>query len=311
MSRTEMKRLIILAAVLALAAAPAGAQVRIDKNRPARPDGIISIENTFGSIKIVGWDRNEITVKGVLAAGAEGLDMSSDDESAWIEVETPESWLYESDDDSEYQSHLEITVPAGSSVEVESLNASVTIENVNGEIEVESVNGSIAISGNPVSVEAETMTGFVEVHAQAADVEAGTVSGSVILTGVARTVDVESVSGAVQISGRALREVEVETTTGDVSFSGSLARGEGSLEVETFSGHVDLLLPRETEARFHLVTFSGQIENDIGPRPRPDGRFNPFQEVRFTTGLMDYEASVSTYSGNIRLRVGTPEPAER
>ena len=57
-----------------LAASGAWAQVTIDKNRPAPPDATVRIENSFGSIRIVGWDRKEVAVKGVLAAGAERLE---------------------------------------------------------------------------------------------------------------------------------------------------------------------------------------------------------------------------------------------
>jgi DUF4097 and DUF4098 domain-containing protein YvlB len=306
-------RRIFLAAWLAAVILPAlpgqvWAQVRIDKNRPARPDGEVSIENTFGSVKVIGWDRNEVAVKGVLAAGAERLEMSSDKESVWIEVDTPESWLYDSDDDSEYRSHLEVNVPMGSSVGVESLNATVTIQNVNGIIEVESVNGSVTISGNPPAVEVETTTGAIEISAEAAEMEVDTVSGAVVLKGARGRVDVETVSGIVSISGSNLQEVEIETTAGDVTFDGNFVHGEGSFEVETFSGHVEMILPHDVAARFHLDTFNGQIENEIGPRPRRDGRFNPYQEVRFTTGLIDYEVAVTTYSGNIKLRVGGGSP---
>jgi len=35
------------------------------------------------------------------------------------------------------------------------------------------------------------------------------------------------------------------------------------------------------------------------PRPTRDGRFNPYQELSFSTGLNDFEVSVETYSGNI------------
>ncbi len=295
-------------AVLLAASGPAAAQVQIEKSRPAPAAGRVGIENSFGTVKVVGWDRNEVSVTGRLAPGAEQLDLSGDKESVWIDVDTPESWLYDSDDDTEYRTQLEIRVPMKSALEIQTLNASVAIENVSGEIDVESVNGSVTISGNPATVEIETMTGGVTVTAQAAEMSVSTVSGKIALKGAAHSVRVESVSGAVELSGQSLKDVEIETTAGDVSFDGSFAR-EGAFQIETFSGHVDLLIPHNAAARFHLVTFNGQIENAAGPRPRRDGRFNPYQEVRFSTGLDDYEVSVSTYSGNIKLRVSGADPA--
>ncbi len=297
----------VLAALLA-ASGPAAAQVQIEKSRPAPAAGRVRIENSFGTVKVAGWDRNEVSVTGRLAPGAEQLDLSGDKESVGIDVDTPESWLYDSDDDTEYRTQLEIRVPMKSSLEIETLNASVTIENVSGEIDVESVNGSVTISGSPATVEIDTMTGSVTVTAQAAEMAVSTVSGKISLKGASHSVRVESVSGAVEVSGQSLNDVEIETTAGDVRFDGSFGR-EGAFKIETFSGNVDLLLPHNAAARFHLVTFNGQIENEAGPRPRRDGRFNPYQEVRFSTGLDDYEVSVSTYSGNIKLRVSGADPA--
>jgi hypothetical protein len=293
--------------VLVLAATGAAAQVHVDKTRPATPDGLVQIENSFGSVRVIGWDRSEVSVTGRLAPGAEHMDLSGDKDSVWIDVDIPESWLYDSDDDTEYQTHLEIQVPAGSSVEVETLNASISVDNVNGEMELESVNGSIVIRGNPQTVEVDTITGGVEVNAQSAEMEVSTVSGKVVLAGVARAVAVETVSGLVEIAGDGLEEVEIETTSGDIQFDGTFTV-EGSFNVETFSGHVDLLVAHDVAAKFSFVTFKGLIENEMGPRPRHQGRFNPYQEVRFSTGLNDYEVSVSTYSGNSKLRArGGPD----
>ncbi len=295
--------------VLLAMAVPAAAQVQIEKSRPAPAAGRVGIENSFGTVKVIGWDKNEVTVTGRLAPGAEQLDLSGDKESVWIDVDTPESWLYDSDDDTEYRTQLEIRVPLKSTLDVETLNASVTIENVSGEIDVTTVNGSITISGSPATVEVETMTGAVTVGAQSAEMAVSTVSGKVTLKGATRRVGVETVSGAVEVQGHSLDEAEIETTAGDVRFEGTLGR-EGSFSIETFSGNVELVLALETAARFHLVTFNGQILNDRGPKPRRDGRFNPYQEARFTTGLNDYEVSVNTYSGNIKLRAaGAPAAA--
>ena len=64
------------------------------------------LENSFGSLEIVGWDKDEVTVTGTLAGGAEGIEFEGEPSEIWVGVSVPDSWFYQSDDDSEYQSHL-------------------------------------------------------------------------------------------------------------------------------------------------------------------------------------------------------------
>jgi DUF4097 and DUF4098 domain-containing protein YvlB len=297
-----MKTTLIVLLTLGLAFSGALAQIQVDKRLPATPRGEVNIENSFGTVKVIGWDKNEVAVTGHLAPGAEGLDFEGDKEGIWIDVDVPESWFYDSDDDTEYRSHLEVHVPKGSILDIETLNAGITITGVNGAMEIESVNGSVLASGNPPAVDIESMTGSVEVNASSAVMDVETISGSVVLRGARKNVAVSTLSGAIKVIGRDLEDVELESTAGEVSLEGSLTK-EGSVEIETFSGQVELVLDRGVEARFDLTTFGGTIQSEIGPRPRRDGKFNPFQELRFATGLNECEITVETFSGSITVRL--------
>lgn len=296
-----MRKAILLMLMLGLSVTVTAAQIQIDKSRPAKASGEVDIELAFGSVKVIGWDREEVSVTGRLAPGAEGLDFETHDEDGiWIEVEVPDSWFYESDDDSEFQSHLEIHVPATSSLEIETVNASVTISGMWGLVEVETVNGAVVVEGSPTGVDVETVTGGIQVTAAGAPMDLESISGDITARGVRRAVSISTLSGVIDVQGTDLEEVEIESTAGDVRLEGSLV-AEGEIEVETFSGQVHLLFPREVAARFEFVTFGGQIDNALGPRPRRNGRFNPYQELKFATGLNEFEISVETYNGNITL----------
>ncbi len=59
-----MKRTtLVLAAALAFPVALA-AQTSVDQKRPAAPDASVSIENFSGSVKVTGWPKAEVAVKG-------------------------------------------------------------------------------------------------------------------------------------------------------------------------------------------------------------------------------------------------------
>jgi hypothetical protein len=258
----------------------------------------------FGTIEVVAWDRNEIHVTGRLAAGSEGLEFEVDEEDGETEisVEAPDHWFHESDDDSEYRSDLVVHVPRGSSISIETINATVTVDGVSGAIEIETINGNVTISGDPSTVEIESMTGDIDVRAQAAQMDIEAASGSVLLFGATGIVEVESVTGEVVVQGTALAEVSVETVSGPVTLDVSVIE-QGEIDIETHSGDVELLLPSDVQATFSISTFNGTIENEVGPEPRKTSRFEPYTELRFSTGPEDFEVQVETFSGNIGLRL--------
>ena len=89
--------------------------------------------------------------------------------------------------------------------------------------------------------------------------------------------------------------------SGSIRFEGDLA-GKGELDVETVSGDVELVLPAKLSADFEVSTFSGEIENELGPAAREASKFTTEKELAFSTGSGGARVSVKTLSGGIALR---------
>lgn len=79
------KLLFLMAIVLATSAAWAGESVDVTKSASATPT--VAIENLAGSVKVTGWNRDEIKVSGVLGDDTDGLDFSGSNDNFDIEVE--------------------------------------------------------------------------------------------------------------------------------------------------------------------------------------------------------------------------------
>jgi len=294
--------------MIAMGAGAATAQVQIDKRRPASPTGQVQIRNSFGSLKVIGTDAKEVAVTGRLAAGAEGLEFDGDRQEISIDVGTPEAWSYGSEDDTDFRSDLEVRVPKMSNVEIETLNAPITVSGIDGTLSVETVNGVVVISGNPRSVTIKGVTGRVEVSAASAEMQVENVSGPVVLKGAGRNTGVTTTSGAIDVSGKDFERVELKSTAGDIRYEGNF-RGDGGIAIENFSGNVQLSVPAEAAARFKLSTFSGVIDSAMGPKATKNARRSPYMELRFSTAETDFDVTVETYSGNISLRkIGEGKP---
>jgi hypothetical protein len=300
-----MTRTSSLLCVLGLLAsmAPAAAQVQVEKRRPAPAAGELSIDNDFGSVVVHAWDQQEVLVRGVLAAGAEGLDFDGDKEGVEIGVEVPSYWFHVTDSDAAFRSNLEVFAPVGSSVRVESVNADITVDGFKGEIDLRTVNGRIQLTGPARDVEIETMTGAVDVSVAGAPIDVTSISGPVILVGARGEVDVETVSAPVSATADILSSARIKTITGAVSLRGALT-AKGRIDVETFSGTVTLTLPKNVKSHFELQSFSGEIRSALGPgTPDASERFSPYRRQIFATGLNESEVKVNTHDADIVVEV--------
>jgi hypothetical protein len=300
----------VVLAIAGLGATGALAQVQIDKRRPAARSGEVRVESSFGSVKVIGWEKDEVAVTGVLAAGAEGIEFDGDEEGVYVQVVEPEDWSYGGGDDTEYRSEIVVSVPLKSSVGVQTINASIEIEGISGTAGVETTNGTVKVTGRPTAVAVDSITGSVTIFADAAEMRVESVSAPVTLRGAARAVEVGSVTGMIDVEGLDLERVELGTTSGDVRLAGSF-RGEEGVRIQTHAGNVTLEVPPDIAARFQIQTFSGTMESALGPKPRRSERYSPFQELRFATAETEFEIEVTTFSGNVTIRRAGGSPARQ
>jgi putative adhesin len=284
------------AIAVCLAALPAwsAAQDRVSQTRPAAADGVVQIESPAGSIRVIGWDRSEVAVSGTLGSGATGLDLSGDKRHTRVEVESDGNPHGVSSD-------LEVRVPAGSEVSIESFGASISVSDVKGMVTAETVNGDIQIGEAPREVQAESVNGGVTVAARGGRVHAESVNGPVSVRGAGGEVDASTVNGPLNVTGGPFERARLETVNGRVLFEAGLT-ARGTLEVETVSGAVELALPGTTSADFSVVTFSGDVRNELGPPARATSEHTTEKELTFSTGGGGANVSVETLSGSIVLR---------
>lgn len=290
-----MKRAALVLATVLAGPAWLAAGTPVDQTRPAAPDVKVSIENPSGSVKVTGWDRAEVQVKGTLGDGAE-LSFGGSEKDLAVEVEA------EHGNPMGIRSDLEVFVPTGGSVSIEGFHATISVAGVTGSVSAETVNGSITQSGAAKDVSLESVNGPIEVTKAAGRIQAEAVNGTVTVRDGSGSVEAAAVNGQVLVTGGSYERARLESVAGGVRFEAGLSAG-GTLAVESVSGPVDLLLPAAIGAAFSLSTFSGDITNELSPAtPTKTSRWTPEKELSFTTGSGNARVSVETLSGTIRIR---------
>jgi DUF4097 and DUF4098 domain-containing protein YvlB len=293
-----------LEALALVALTTAGTQT-VQQTRSAAKDVRISIENPAGTLRIVGWDRAEVSISGTLCDRAEGLEVIGSERSLSIDVEGSMN-PHRCDCD------LEVKVPAGSHLQVDTYSAPVTATGLTGTLQVDSVHGGFRIEGRLQDFQADTVAGTIELTGATARTRAESVNGSVTLRGVTGDVEASTVNGLLHVTGTALRRLQLETVAGAIRFEGTLADG-AMLESSSVSGGIEVALPANVDASFDLSSFSGAIVNELSSdRPRrggvghdgdddDHGHGGMGNELSFRLGAGNAQVHVETLSGRIRL----------
>ncbi|MDX1644742.1 MAG: DUF4097 family beta strand repeat-containing protein [Thermoanaerobaculia bacterium] len=289
--------ILMLLLAVAVGSATVEAKESVERTLSAPPDVQISIENLSGSVRVEGWERAEIRVEAVLGGDTEGLEVEADGGEVRIEVEIPDTsrrrgrWDLESD--------LKIWAPAGASLDIETVSASIEVTGIDGELDIESVSGSIEATGGSQRADLSTVSGNIDFTGRGAGVDAESVSGKVRLRGVAGYVDASTVSGRIDVEAGGVERADFESVSGSIEFRGLLAQG-ARLDASSHSGNVELMLPADTRANFEIETFAGDIHSDFGGEARRTSRYAPGRELYHSTGDAA-EITVETFSGSVYL----------
>ena len=284
----------ILSIVL-LAAVAAVAGEEIDVTRQVKADARIEINNLAGTIEVIGWDKHEVHVEGVLDKKAEKLEVDGDESNLTIKVKYPRKVR-----GNLKGSELTIHVPHGCDVLTESVSSDLIVRGIEGDMEIESVSGEIDVAGKPATLSIESVSGTISLDADCDDIEIESVSGDIFIQKAGRRLSMSCVSGDADIRADSLEDFEFNTVSGELDLDARPTK-DARWEIDCHSGEVALKLPSDVDAAFEIDTFSGDIDDDFGHKAERTSKYAPGKELRFVQGDGDARISVSVFSGRVRI----------
>jgi hypothetical protein len=239
----------------------------LERRAEAEPAAVVSICVNEGDVIVRGWDRKEVRAR---AEGRGTLRLLTPNVRPAPRVEV----LVSEETDAELNAGhcgsnetVELTVPRGATVEVESRTGHVEVSDV-AEARVKVLSGDVEVRRVSRAVQVSCLSGDVSVSDSTGPVRVNTVSGDVEARNL-RTAsagddfEVKSTSGDVTIEGVGHGNVTGAAVSGSVLYTGSLARG-GSYDFRTISGDVTLELPANASFNLHAkVVVSGEIVTDF------------------------------------------------
>ena len=225
-------------------------------------NGKVSVQNVNGEITVESWDKDQVSLEITKTVRAD--DQDDADEyfgKVRVEVESGKDYIdvtthYPHDMDGGFFDWLfhggsrspnvdyRLRVPVGASVDLESTNGQIYVENVEGNVQAHSTNGGLNLNGVSGRIEASTTNGGISVTVSNADKFDG--------------MDVSTTNGGIKVycPEDIDADVDAHTTNGGIDSEFPITVS-GSFLSKSLSGRIN-----NGGKRMYLHTTNGGIEID-------------------------------------------------
>ena len=140
---------------------------------------------------------------------------------------------------------------------ITTISGDVIASDTNGQLTIKTTSGDIEVRNHDGSLRVVTVSGDLEAVGQFTDLQVETTDGDVVLRGKYTTARIITISGDVTIAVDDADQMRVETTNGNIRFTGQLARE--MQEMVTISGDVELTINKPLDAQINFTTVSGRM----------------------------------------------------
>ncbi|GAA0811552.1 DUF4097 domain-containing protein [Colwellia sp. D2M02] len=275
----------------------------------------VMIDNRSGSVNVVGWDKDKISLSGELGDEVESLTFKQKGAQAYIKVEYPNTSGWNSSG-----SALTIFMPKHISVDFTGVSSELALSNLHGGIEAGTVSGDIvakdlshnielsSISGNISSsdlsgkISLSVVSGDIDDNNSQGRLQIKTVSGHIVSESVASEVSLNIVSGDSDLSLADVVELRVSTVSGDVDVKLAL-KDKGLLKASSVSGNLQFIFQKDINADFALESnVGGDLINKLSDVKAKEAKYGPSSTLNFQMGDGSSTVRVNTVSGNVIVK---------
>jgi DUF4097 and DUF4098 domain-containing protein YvlB len=249
--RRSLVGLLLLAAVTVWALPACAFDEVFDRTYPLPAGGVFTLANVNGSVRIEGWDREEVQVHGVKSAKTNPQDL----QRVQIEVAVAPGSVdvrtrYPEDEGVEVTVEYRIRVPRRVLLQsVQTVNGNLLVSGVEGAADLRAVNGDVLVTDTYGRLRARTTNGTVQLELHFSrlpePVELATVNG-VVVVALPSDIDADLEISSVNGDFRSELPVKVQGSMASREFRGTLGRGGSPLRIRTVNGGIRVVLVRPT-----------------------------------------------------------------
>lgn len=300
------------------------AQNKFYKSYPANPDISIDLDNINGSLEIIGWQQNKVTISGLLEKNVKDLAVTAQRDKLGLKT-----ILIDENVNEFTNARITLKVPIKSNLNIATTTASITVTDISGEsIVINTLSGKINVLGQVTRITAKSISGKGKLTITSQSIDLRSMSGDIEVTGSGENFSYSSVSGSLYLSGKMkniigktgsgtmkiqcteIAQCDLHSTSGDMVFAGVLSP-TGKLTMNSVSGNLEVQINNAIKACFDLSTRKGALMSffhdnnitQINRRKTKDHKYFSFVSNALVSSK-NGEANLSLHSinGNIVIK---------
>ena len=278
---------------------PDSSQISATTYRFETPNPLdVSVRNQAGTVEITAADVAQTSVE-IVPNDARGAELAErcrvqlSKDAGHLRIDVPDRKMLR-------QPSLEIivTVPTGSSVDIETATADVQTRGILDGATVVTASGDVSLSHVGGRLEVTTASGDIRIGRGEGPIQVRSASGGLRLDVSVTEASVQTASGDVMI-GRLSGDLTARSASGDVIIGSASA---GSVQAKSMSGEVVIGVASGMLLWLDMHSLSGDVTSQLGPADSttdvgPDGNPDGNREA-------DLRITASTMSGDVLLRRG-------
>jgi hypothetical protein len=271
---------------------------KLERSFPVGADPIVTLCVASGTLKVRGWDKNELRVRSLDATQIEFRPIGKDTLKPANRIDVMvlnKSTGAHPKFDCQAIADVEMEVPSGATVQVQTRDGDIVIAGVSGAY-AGSQNGDITIERATKLVEAGSVGGSIFLKDSSGRVNLSSAGGGVEVINVRAATDedtfeVGTVSGDIQLDRVTNPKVTAKTVNGTVTMLGPLAK-QGWYGFTNMTGDIVLAMPHDASFQLnakvsekHVIVsdFTLKYLSDATPPPPPPVVIKPKAEVKVKT----------------------------
>ena len=271
---------------------------KINKSLDVSAEGEVEIHNNRGKITILGWDKNQVLVKGELDDLAERFVFETKNDRTLIKVILPNR---NSRARGGSGSNLQIFCPKGFSLQFGGVSTDLKVSDLKNDVDISSVSGDIKLSSIAGKAYVNSVSGNIIVNQVKGKISVSTVSGDVDAKVTSSDIEITGVSSDIKVSTVNIDSAEIETVSGDTTLRGELNES-ATIRLSNVSGKSIYFTKQLDNAKVNLNTGpGGEIINKLTSHEATRS-FIGSERLKFSVGEGSARIRMSTVSGEIGLR---------
>jgi hypothetical protein len=247
---------------LSLAAAPAAADTRIEKDLKLAPGGEFRLETDLGAVTVTGSSDSGAHV--VVTSKRKDLDdlltfrweEGAASAAVIAKKKHPFSWFGDHGGSVQY----EIRVPAETRLSIDTSGGSIKISGMSAPARLDTSGGGIRVDGLTGDLDANTSGGSIDLKDIKGRIRAETSGGGIDGVNLDGTVHAESSGGSIELQ-KVTGDIDAETSGGGIR----IADAGGRVHADTSGGSIEASFTKGNSKGGILETSGGGIEVSVDP----------------------------------------------